>query len=157
MSRRDQVRMTDEEVRAYLDASHTVIITSNGVGGYPHPIPMWFVVDDGCVVRMTTFRKSQKVANLRRDPKVSLLLESGEEYAELRGVVIYGRAEIIEDLDAIKQTLLDAATRDGTEMDAEAEAGMKAVMTRTAEKRVCIRVAPERIVSWDHTKLGGTY
>ena len=156
MSRRDQIRMSDAEVRVYLDAAKTIIITSNGMGGYPHPMPMWFVLDDGSV-RMSTFRASQKVKNIQRDPRVSLLVESGVEYAELRGVVIYGSAEIIEDLDTIKRTLVEASTRGGPPLGEDAREKMMAVMTKTAEKRVCIRIARERIVSWDHSKLGGTY
>ena len=149
--------MSDAEVRAYLNAAKTITITSNGVGGYPHPMPMWFALDDDGSVRMSTFRASQKVKNIQRDPRVSLLVESGREYAELRGVVIYGRAEIIEDLDTIKRTLVEASTRGGPPLDEDAREKMMAVMTKTAEKRVCIRIAPERIVSWDHSKLGGTY
>ena len=149
--------MSDAEVRAYLNAAKTITITSNGVGGYPHPMPMWFALDDDGSVRMSTFRASQKVKNIQRDPRVSLLVESGTEYAELRGVLIYGHAEVIEDLDTIKRTLVEASTRGGPPLDEDARKKMMAVMTKTAEKRVCIRIAPERIVSWDHSKLGGTY
>ena len=89
-SRRDQIRMTDEQLLHFLRSQKTLTLVSNGRDGYPHPMPMWFSIEDDCSVRMTTFRKSQKTLNIRRDPRVSLLVEDGEEYAELRGAVVHG-------------------------------------------------------------------
>jgi PPOX class probable F420-dependent enzyme len=152
--------MSDDEVRGYLESRKTIILVSNGRGGHPHPMPMWFVVDEDGAVRMTTFRASQKVKNLRRDPRVSLLAEDGEDYSELRGVVLYGRAEIVEDLEVIKATLKGASAGDDaaeTPKDPEVLKSIDAAMERTAAKRVCIRVRPDRVVSWDHRKLGGSY
>ena len=157
MSRRSQIQMSDDEVRAFLDSSKTIILTSIGPGGYPHPMPMWFGLDPDGSVRMTTFRASQKVKNLRRNPRVSLLAEAGEEYAQLVGVVLYGRAQVIDDLEAVTQTLLSVTTRGAPRMDPAAREGMAKVVAKTAAKRVCILVRPERVVSWDHRKLGGTY
>jgi nitroimidazol reductase NimA-like FMN-containing flavoprotein (pyridoxamine 5'-phosphate oxidase superfamily) len=156
MSRRGLIQMSDEEVRSFLMASKTIILTSNGVGGYPHPMPMWFGLDPDGSVRMTTFRASQKVKNLKRDPRVSLLAEAGEEYAQLIGVVLYGRAQLIDDLEAVKQTLISITTR-GATLEPAAREGMGKAVAKTAAKRICIVVEPERVVSWDHRKLGGTY
>jgi nitroimidazol reductase NimA-like FMN-containing flavoprotein (pyridoxamine 5'-phosphate oxidase superfamily) len=117
---------------------------------------MWFAVDDDGTVRMTTFRKSQKVRNIERDPRVSLLVESGEDYGELRGVVLYGKAEIVDDPEVVKATLRRIGGV-GTLSDPAAQRGAEAVIARTAAKRVAILVRPERVVSWDHRKLGGTY
>ncbi len=155
-SRRDLIRMSDDEVRKFLRASKTIIINSNGPGGYPHPMPMWFAVDDDGTVRMTTFRKSQKILNIERDPKVSLLAESGEEYNQLRGVVIYGRAEVVDDIAVVKKTLL-AIAGIGELADPAARQGAETAIAKTAAKRVAILIRPEKIVSWDHAKLGGTY
>ena len=155
-SRRDLIRMSDEEAQSFLRSSKTIIINSIGPGGYPHPMPMWFALDDDGTVRMTTFRKSQKVRNIQRDPKVSLLAEAGVEYSELRGVVLYGRAEIVDDVGVVSKILLaigggpaaaDPATRKAAE----------AAIAKTAAKRVAILIRPEKVVSWDHRKLGGTY
>jgi len=157
MSRRGQIEMNEDEVRAFLEASKTIILTSIGPGGYPHPMPMWFGLDPDGSVRMTTFRASQKVKNLQRDPRVSLLAESGEEYAQLMGVVLYGRAQLIDDLQAVTQTLISVTTRGGPPMEPAAREGMAKVVAKTAAKRVCILLRPERVVSWDHRKLGGTY
>ena len=156
-SRRYLIRMSEEEVREYLRSSKTMMINSNGPGGYPHPMPMWFAVDDDDTVRMTTFRKSQKVANLQRDPRVSLLVESGGgDYNQLRGVVLYGQARVVDDFEEVMKTLrkisgLDALT------DPAARKGADAAIGKTAAKRIAILVRPEKTVSWDHRKLGGTY
>ena len=157
MPRRDQIRMTDAEIRNFLRTHKTIILNSIGPDGVPHPMPMWFVSDDDLVVSMATFRGTQKIVNLQRDPRVSLLVESGREYSELKGVVIYGTAELSEDTDAIIATLVAASQKETTKTDAEASTAMKEGMRKSASKRILIRVKPDRVVSWDHSKLGGTY
>ena len=157
MPRRDLIRMTDAEIRDFLSASKTIILCSIGPDGVPHPMPMWFVIDDDLTVSMATFRKTQKIANLRRDPRVSLLVEAGREYSELKGVVIYGTAELSEDTDAIIATLVAASQKQTTEIDAEARQAAHEGMKKTASKRILIRVKPDRIISWDHSKLQGSY
>ena len=155
-SRRDLIRMSDDEVRSFLRSNKTMTINSNGPGGYPHPMPMWFEIDEDHTVQMTTFRKSQKVRNIERDPKVSLLVEAGEKYEELRGVVIYGRARLVDDLAVVTRILLAiGGLRDLT--DAAARKNAEAAVSKTAAKRIAILIRPEKIVSWDHRKLGGTY
>ena len=155
MSRRGQIQMTPEEIQKYLESNKTIIINSNGPGGFPHPMPMWFVLEpDGCV-RMTTYRSSQKVKNIQRDPRVSLLAESGTEYSELRGAVLYANAEIIDDLETVIDTLVEASGMGGAEPDQLAK--MRDAMKDRASKRVVIRIKPDRIVSWDHRKLAGKY
>jgi len=149
--------MTDAEIRAFLRAQKTIILSSIGPGGVPHPMPMWFVSDDDFVVSMATFRGTQKIANLQRDPRVSLLVESGREYAELKGVVIYGSAELSEDPDAIIATLKAASQKETTETDAAKRRAADAGMQKSASKRILIRVKPNRILSWDHSKLHGAY
>jgi hypothetical protein len=114
---------------------------------------------------MATFRGTQKILNLRRDPRVSLLAESGREYSELKGVVIYGTAELSDDTDAIIATLVAASQKETVETGAQPRmatdkgirASMNEGMKKTASKRILIRVKPERIVSWDHAKLEGIY
>ena len=157
MPRRDQIRMTDAEIRNFLRTHKTIILNSIGPDGVPHPMPMWFVADDDLVVSMATFRGTQKIVNLQRDPRGSLLVESGREYSELKGVVIYGTAELSEDTDAIIATLVAASQKETTETDAEVSTAMKEGMRKSASKRILIRVKPDRVVSWDHSKLGGTY
>ena len=155
-SRRNSIDLSDAEIRAFLDSHKTLIIVSNGNDGYPHPMPMWFYVDDAGCLLCTTFGKSQKVLNLQRDPKASLLVESGVEYAQLKGVVIYARAEVIEDLDAAIDTLVKINTR-GTAVDATQRQALSVAVSKTAAKRAVIKFHPQRYVSWDHAKLGGRY
>jgi nitroimidazol reductase NimA-like FMN-containing flavoprotein (pyridoxamine 5'-phosphate oxidase superfamily) len=155
-SRRNSIELTGAEIRAFLDSRKTLIIVSNGKDGYPHPMPMWFYVDDEDCLYCTTFGKSQKILNWKRDPKASLLVESGTEYAQLKGVVIYARAEIIEDLDTAIDTLVKINTR-GATIDAAQRQALTAAVSKTASKRAVIKFHPERYVSWDHSKLGGRY
>ena len=158
MSRRDQIQMTPDEVRRFIDSKKTITIVSNGPGGYPHPMPMWFARDPDDSIRMATYRTSQKILNIQRDPRVSLLCETGIEYQELRGVVLYGRAQLIDDLELVCDTLLRAGGRcEGLPRDEAAAKTVMDAMRKNAEKRFVIRVAPERVVSWDHSKLGGVY
>ncbi len=150
MSRRDQIRLTDDEIRKYLEESRTIILVSQGPEAFPHPMPMWFAVDDDGAICMATYRSSQKVKNIQRDSRVSLLVESGAVYADLKGIVIYGHAEIIDDFERMIDVLLAAA-------GAESNESTRQGVSKTAAKRYLIRVKPERIVSWDHAKLGGIY
>ncbi len=156
MSRRDQIRMSEDELREFLAGAQTIILNSIDAEGVPHPMPMWFGVEEDGAIVMTTFRKSQKIQNLRRDPRVSMLVEDGEVYAELRGAVLYGKAELIDDTERVIDILSAVATANQP-LDDEAKQGMRTVLAKTAPKRIGIRVAPERVVSWDHRKLGGKY
>ncbi len=156
MSRRGQISLSDEEIRKFLDESKTIILCSSGQGGFSHPMPMWFVRDPDGTILMTTFRKSQKVKNLSRDPRVSLLVESGEQYAKLRGVVFYGRVEIDPDTEHVLDVLERVGPRYGTGGDGDREA-MRRALRAQAEKRVVLRLRPDRVVTWDHSKLGGVY
>ena len=156
MSRRAQIRMTDDEVREFLEQTKTLIICSIGKDGVPHPMPMWFGLEEDGAVIMTTFTKSQKILNLKRDPRVTLLAEAGESYPELRGVVIYGNAEIDSEVESVFATLRKVSVRMGTVPDQDSEA-IREGLRASATKRCLIRVKPEKVVSWDHRKLGGVY
>ena len=156
MSRRAQIRMTDEEVRQFLDQTKTMILCSIGKDGTPHPMPMWFGLEEDGAVIMTTFTKSQKILNLKRDPRVTLLAEAGESYSELRGVVIHGKAEIDTEVESVFATLRKVSVRMGT-VPAEDSEAIREGLRASAKKRCLIRVKPEKVVSWDHRKLGGVY
>jgi PPOX class probable F420-dependent enzyme len=157
MSRRDQIRMTDSELREFLAKSQTIIITSINADGTPHPMPMWYGVEpDGSIV-MTTFTKSQKIVNLMRDPRVALLVEDGTVYGELRGVVIYGEADLIRDTEQVVEILTRVSTKTMDNPDDATRDNIRKAVRGTAVKRTGIRVHPDKIVSWDHRKLGGAY
>ena len=152
MSRRDQIRMTDAEVDAFLAERHTMNVASIGKDGQPHLVAMWYGFADGAPA-FWTYEKSQKVLNLRRDPRITCLVESGDTYAELRGVELVGRATFLEDRDRVMAVGRSVAERYTGPVTAQGEAGLE----RTGAKRVAVRVDVEKVVSWDHTKLGGGY
>ena len=155
-SRRKLIEMTPEERNSYVDNAHTLIIVSNGTNGYPHPMPMWFAVDEEGSFLCTTFRKSQKVLNWRRDSKASLLIESGEEYSELQGVVVYADTEIVDNLDAVVDALVKINSK-GRSLNEDQLAKLRTSVSSTADKRIVLKFKPNKYVSWDHTKLQGRY
>jgi PPOX class probable F420-dependent enzyme len=145
--------MSDAEVRAFLDAGRDLQVASINGDGTPHLVTMWYALD-GDVLTFWTYGKSQKVVNLRRDPRITALVATGEKYEELKGVSVAGTAEIVDDREAVGAfgervferywgPITDDAVREGV-----------AVM---GAKRVLIRIKPDKIVSWDHSKLGGAY
>lgn len=156
MSRRDQIKMTDDEVMDFLREARTMILVSNGKDGFPHPMPMWFAVDDNNVVTMTTFRKSQKIVNLKRDPKVALLVESGDDYQELKSIVIYTEVELLDDVAATRDILYNISVQRG-DIEDDGNETIREGMMKTAEKRMGMRFTPDKMVTWDHSKLGGVY
>ena len=156
MSRRDKILMTADEISDFLRESRTIILVSNGKDGYPHPMPMWYAVDDDNVIVMTTFRKSQKINNLRRDPRVSLLVESGNVYQELKSVLIYTDVELVEDVEQTRDILFRISVQRG-DLQEDAGESIREGMLATAAKRIGMKFTPEKIITWDHSKLGGVY
>jgi PPOX class probable F420-dependent enzyme len=153
MSRRDQIRMTDAEARAFLEAGRDLQVGSINADGTPHLVTMWYELDDDDVC-FWTYGKSQKVVNLRRDPRLSVLVATGEVYEELRGVSIIGHAELIETLPEVTAFGLHLFAKYWGPADDElVRAGVEA----QAAKRVVIRVKADKTVTWDHSKLAGVY
>lgn len=149
-SQRERIRMTDGEVAEFLATEKTLQVASIGPDGTPHLVPMWFAVIDGRIA-FWSFAKSQKTVNLRRDPRITVLLEAGETYGELRGVSITGRAELVDDYDTIFSVgaAVYARYQGGGTLTGELRAGVEA----QARKRVAVFVTPEKTASWDHRKL----
>jgi len=154
-NRREQIKLTPEEQLELLDEERIVVCTTNGPRGWPHSMPLWYTVRDGDIWAWT-FAKSQKVRNLERDPRCTLLVEAGVEYGELRGIQIEAEAELIRDPEQVYGFGADLTIRYAEGIDrieGDAEAGLRA----QAPKRVAIHFHPVRTASWDHRKLGGTY
>ncbi len=154
-SRREVIAMTPPELSVYLAAQRRIILITNGANGLPHPMPMNYGMDPEGRVVIATFRKSQKVKNLERDPRATLLVESGDKYRELKSAILYCHAEIIGDADAVAENmaLVRAADTMATSISADMSEQLRAAMA----KRVVLRFTPFHIVSWDHGKLGGVY
>lgn len=155
MSRRDEIKLSPEEQRELLESERVVVVGTHGPRGWPHLMPLWYVVRDG-EIWVWTYAKSQKVRNLERDPRATLLVEAGTEYQELRGIQIEAEAELIRDtgrvLDFAKQ--LTVRYTEGIE---SVEGDAAAALQAQAPKRVAIRFQAARTATWDHRKLGGTY
>lgn len=145
--------MTDEEIAAILDDRRTLQVASINADGSPHLVPMWFTTIDGDPT-FWTYRKSQKIVNLRRDPRITVMVEAGDVYEELRGVSIAGHAEIIDDRDEVMAVgekiferywgpITDESVREGVHV--------------MGAKRSVVVVKAETTTSWDHRKLGGAY
>ncbi len=152
-SRRAEIAFTPEEQETFINEGWTLQCATNGPRGFPHLIAMWYVVDGGEIV-FTTFGKSQKVLNLRRDPKITVMLEAGRAYAELRGLVIEGEAELGEDSSETARIMaLVGEKYNGIPVPTDTPESA----LRAASKRVTVRIKPVDIFSWDHRKLAGRY
>ncbi len=145
--------MTDDEVAEFLRGRHVMNIATFGPDGNIHLIAMWYGFH-GEHAAFETFAKSQKVLNLRRDPRITVLVEDGEEYDKLRGVEMVGRAIVHDDPDILMRVARTVVER---YFDVPDPDDIDAVAAGLASKRVAIEIVPEKIVSWDHNKLGGTY
>jgi PPOX class probable F420-dependent enzyme len=151
--RRDKIQMTPDEIDAYLDEQKTLQVASIDRDGSPHLVAMWFTRWNGKLA-FWTYGKSQKVLNLRRDPRLTVMVESGDSYEQLRGVMVKGHARIVEDRDDVLR--FGEAVYERYWGPIEHDAVREGVATMGA-KRVLIIVEPDKIVSWDHRKLGGVY
>jgi PPOX class probable F420-dependent enzyme len=154
-SRRDQIKLTDRERDELLATERIVVVSSHGPRGWPHMMPLWYVLRDG-EVWVWTYAKSQKVKNLERDPRATLLVETGVEYGELRGVMIEAEAELIRDTDQIVEFGKELTIRYSEGIDS-VEGDAAAALVAQAPKRVAIHFHPKRVATWDHRKLGGVY
>ena len=152
MNRRDLIRMNDEEIRAFLEEQRIVQVASIDHDGWPHLVAMWYRLINDEVV-FWTYAKSQKAVNLRRDARLTCLVEAGEQYDELRGVQIKGQAIISEDRETV-QRIGEAFWERYT---GSLNENTRQMVAAQAAKRVVVFVKPVEIVSWDHRKLGGGY
>jgi PPOX class probable F420-dependent enzyme len=153
-SRRQQIVMSDDEVAVYLDEQRVLNVATIGPTGHPHLVAMWFAMRDGRPV-FWTFGRSQKVVNLRRDPRITGLVESGESYSELRGVELVGTGRIVEDYDEVVAIGRAVAVKYQGSVATLPEG--QAFIEAQARKRVGVVIDVDHVVSWDHTKLAGAY
>jgi general stress protein 26 len=157
-SRREQIRMSDDELRAFLHEQKTVVVATNGPNDRPHLMPLWYVPEDGGELIGWTFAKSQKAKNLERDQRATLQIEDGVEYQELRGVMFECDVEVERDTEQVVGYGMAIFGRYAPRgEDGELPAEVRGMVEEQAPKRVGLRFKPTRTVTWDHTKLGGTY
>jgi len=157
VSRRDQIRMSDAEVGAFLAQERTVICATIGSDGFPHLMPLWYVVRDGQLWAWT-FAKSQKVRNLERDPRATLQIEAGADYPQLRGVMLKCDVTIHRDIEQVAAFGLELFARYGAGPDGVVGEDVRAMVLAQAPKRVALQFAERSRATWDHRKLGtGVY
>jgi PPOX class probable F420-dependent enzyme len=158
---RKDIAMTAEEIRAFIESGHTLQVATIGRDGRPHLAPMWYL-PRGNTVAFRSFTKSQKIVNLRRDPRLTVLIETGNRYEELRGLMIHGTAELQDDRDLLLDAYVELAIRYDNPPGAAAMGSVEPAVAeqlfgRFADKNTYVHVLPERVVSWDHAKLAGVY
>lgn len=151
-NQRGAVALNEQEVQDLLGEEMKVQVATIGTDGVPHLTTLFFDVIDGKIA-FWTYNKSQKIANIRRDDRVSALVEGGVEYAELRGVSITGRARLVEEYDAIKAIGSKVVTRMAGGVDL-GELGDQ-IVSKQATKRVGVIIEPDHVASWDHRKMQG--
>jgi general stress protein 26 len=157
MSRRDQIRMSDADVLTFLEEERTVVCATNGRRGWPHLMPLWYVLrptgDAGAPqVWAWTFAKSQKAKNLERDPRATLQVEAGEAYDQLRGVMFECDVTVHRDVDLLREFGLELYAR-----YAEVDDGVRQMVDQQAPKRIGLQFVERSRATWDHRKLGGVY
>ena len=145
---RPDIRLTADEQAAFLRVNRKCALATVDQHGFPHVVAMNFRERDGAYY-MTSYGKAQKVLNIRREPKVGLMVETGGAYAELKGVMVRGECEVIEDPATVAEVL--AWLGEGRTTERPSGAG------RSAPKRVVLKITPRKTFTWDHAKLGGRY
>jgi PPOX class probable F420-dependent enzyme len=145
-----QIQLTAEEQAAFLQEGHKAALATLDKDGFPHVVAMGFLAKDGAIY-MTSYSKAQKVLNIRRNPKVGLMIETGKNYGDFRGLMIRGRCEIINDPALVAATIHALQEKQSGKTETPREAIL------SAPKRVILKITPEKVASWDHTKLGGKY
>lgn len=150
MSPRPDITLTPDEQATLLRAAQKASLATVDADGFPHVVAMGFLGKDGAIF-MTSYAKAQKVLNARRNPKVGVMIETGQQYTEFRGLMIRGRCEVIDDPGVVETIVREIATKQGRTAAAPGRA------ITSAPKRVVLKITPEKIASWDHTKLAGRY
>jgi hypothetical protein len=167
MSRREQIRMSEAEVAAFLGEERTLTCATQGPRGWPHLMPLWYVLRDapadepGPRLWAWTYGVSQKVKNLERDPRATVQVEAGEEYQLLRGVMLECEVRVHSELEIVgalgQEIFRRYATPRGAEPAGELPAEVGEMVAKQAAKRVALEFVELRRATWDHRKLGGTY
>jgi PPOX class probable F420-dependent enzyme len=149
VNQRDRVKMTEQEVAAFLRGRHSATMCTMNQDGTIHAVAMWYGFLEGAVA-IETKSRSQKALNLRRDGRMTLLVEDGEQYCELRGVQLVGRAEIVEEPERIWELGVSVFARYQAPYTEEMRPAVQAML----HNRIVVKLLVDREVSWDHRKLG---
>ena len=148
---RQAVQLDEAEIAEFLASHMKVQIGTLDASGGPHLTTLYYVLDDDGRIAFWTYGASQKIVNLRRDPRIACLIEEGDEYFDLRGVSIRGRARLVEDYEGIRAIGHKVATAMAGGIDLGVEGN--AIVDAQAKKRVGVIVEPLKVASWDHSKM----
>ena len=151
--RRDLIRMDDDALWEFIESQKTVQVGTHNPNGSIHLVPLWFALDGRCII-LETFSKSQKVENLERNPNITLLFEDGTEYVELRGATLYAQAELVREVEAVHRFHCMVIGRNQPELPSDV---IEQVSKGMAPKKTAILIRPDKVMSWDHSKLDGIY
>ncbi len=146
---RDKIMMSEAEIAVFMDGCKSLIVATLDKEGAPHLTTLWFARKDGKVL-FETYGKSQKIVNLRRDPRIAVTCEGGEVYDQLRGVSINGRAEIVDQGPRLRELMAAIVKKNHPSLSAQQ---VTEQADRMAAKRVVVVVHPEKTMSWDHRKI----
>ena len=149
MNRQKQIQQTPTELTEILAQPHKAALATVDKDGFPHVVAMGYLAKDGAIY-MTSYGKAQKVLNIRRNPKVGVMIETGKTYADFVGVLLRGSCEIIEAPEAVARMMRELAGNQG-------EGAAPSGAVSSAPKRVVLKITPHKVSSWDHRKLGGRY
>lgn len=150
-NQRAEIQMSPAEITEFLTRGRVATLATNGPHGTPHLVAMWYGYLDGTIYFETKI-KSQKAANLRRDPHLTCMVEAGDTYDQLRGVSVEGTAHLITDPDDEEFWAAGVSVYERYNGPYGEEA--KPLLARMLNKRVIVRIEPVRVRSWDHRKLG---
>ncbi|MFC4112540.1 pyridoxamine 5'-phosphate oxidase family protein [Nonomuraea zeae] len=149
MNQRARIAMSDEDVTAFLEAARKLQLATINPDGTPHLVTMFYGLDEGRIA-FWTYAKAQKALNLARDPRVSCLVEAGEDYGELRGVLLYGKARRVDDREQVMAIGMTVARRMTPGVPDEL---LRPYVEKTGLKRIAYVVERTKVVSWDHRRL----
>ena len=150
MNKQRQIQLTPAEQAAFLQEGHKVALATLDKDGFPHVVAIGFLAKDGAIY-MTSYAKAQKVVNIKRNPKVGLMIETGKNYGDFRGLMIRGHCDIIEDSALVAGIIQELQEKQSGKTQTPREA------VASAPKRVILKITPKKVASWNHTKLGGKY
>ena len=154
--KRDQIKMSEQDVARFLDEQRVMNVSTLGRDGWPHMTSLWYVMRDS-EPWVWTYAKSQKIRNIERDERATLLVEAGHEYHELMGVMLKARAELHREVEAVAAVGEELFNRYQGQRSGAIDDSAREALRSQAAKRVAIQFRIEETVSWDHSKLGGAY
>ena len=148
----EKTRMSEEELSSFLQKQISLQVGTINKDGSPHLTTMWYFYDGENFI-FHTYTKSQKIINLKRDSRITLLTEAGSQYSDLQGIIVYGNAEIISGENSLEEVIRYMEMVGEKYIKDEEGSQYIEGMKLQAPKRSVVIVKPSKFISWDHTKI----